>query len=167
MKNQSKQRALIEMQGYVGVPDADVNDIFIWSRFAPAVCLAWVIGALATQSAEAFFGLTAVAVAGATLPRHPFDFLYNAVVRRWTGSIALPAHGAPRRFACALAAVLLMSTGVAITLHMHLVTWTLGVLMIVMPSVVVTTGFCVPSFTYRKLQRLVAAPVGAGFKSAP
>lgn len=100
-----RARSWLEMQGYEGLSDAELSEIVLWTRFSLAVCMtfaavggvlgsAWIMGALASTAAI-----------GALLPMHPFDTVYIHGIRRVTHGPALPPNPAPRRVACAVAAL--------------------------------------------------------------
>lgn len=70
-------------------------------------------------------------------------------MRHLTGTAALPPNGAPRRFACAVAAVWIAVTAAAFWFGFLLAGYVLGAAIIVVAGIVSTTHFCVPSNIYR------------------
>jgi hypothetical protein len=94
------------------------------------------------------WALVPFAVFGARFPRHPFDYLYNFGVRHLTGTQPLPPHGAPRRFACAIASVWLVATGAAFASDLNVVGYLLGGTLTGVAFIVATTHFCIPSLIY-------------------
>lgn len=97
--------------------------------------------------------LVPFAALGALLPMHPFDLLYNRVIRRLTGTDPLPRSGAPRRFACVVATVWLPATAVAFRTGATLAGYVLGGLFVAVSGLVVTTHICIPSMVYRAVFR--------------
>lgn len=150
MNRVMKKRQLIEMQGYIGVPDGEVELVDRWSRLSPGLCLLWLVTALAWWSPWLVFALSGIALAGATLSRHPFDLVYDVGIRRITRGPALPGHGIPRRFGCAVATLLLSVVGSAMLAGAEAVAIVVASVMVILPSVVIVTGFCVPSFAYHR-----------------
>jgi hypothetical protein len=144
-------RERLHMQGFENVPDRTLAQVHYWLRLAPALCLVWGAAGIAFASPLLLFALVPFAVAGALGTGHPFDLFYNRVIRRWTRTPALPAYGAPRRFACALAAAWASAMALAFAVGARPVGYALGVVFVVFPLIQATTDFCVPSFLYRTL----------------
>lgn len=158
----SRVRRRVEMQGFIGLNDRDVQTIAPWLRLAPAICMAWAAVGTVLGSATVTIALAPFAFAGAVGRGHPFDLLYQRGVCRMLRSPAIPPYGAPRRFACALATVWLLA--MAATLHAgHLTAGrVLGAGLVVTASVIVTTGFCVPSWIYGRLLGRPRSPARQG-----
>ena len=95
-----------------------------WPSSAPGcagLLCAVVMGVgTALASPPILWTLAVIALVGAVLPFHPFDLIYNYGLRFVTGTRAFPPHGAQRRFACGMAAVWLVGTGVAFDSGWHL-----------------------------------------------
>lgn len=144
-------RQRLETQGFTGLDDARLAEVEPWLRFTPAVC-AFLMGVCTALASPAFlWALAAIAALGAIFPAHPFDLVYNFGVRRLTGTRALPPNGAPRRFACGLAAVWLSATGAVFLADAAIVGYAMGGLLTGMASIVALTHFCIPSLIYGAL----------------
>jgi hypothetical protein len=144
-------RQRLETQGFTGLDDTRLAEVEPWLRFTPAVC-AFLMGVGTALASPAFlWGLATVAALGAIFPAHPFDLVYHFGIRRLTGTRALPANGAPRRFACGLAAVWLSATGAAFGADAAIVGYAMGGLLTAMASIVALTHFCIPSLIYGAL----------------
>ncbi|MGE3800072.1 MAG: DUF4395 domain-containing protein [Candidatus Kapaibacterium sp.] len=155
----SVQRHRLEMQGYLGYSDHDLSQFGYWTRLAPGLCAAiGVVGTILTSEAIIWM-LAAISLLGAASPRHPFDWLYNKVLRHPFGTYPVPHHGRPRRFACTVATVWLVGTGVAFYLGDDLTGYILGVLFVIIASVPAVIGFCIPSYIYRR-----SAQLSSGFR---
>lgn len=139
------------MQGYVGLDDAALRDIGPWTRLAPGICMAWTAVGTLLASPALIASLAPIAALGALLPWHPFDFIYNYGIRRLTGTRPLPRHGAPRRFACAVATMWLAAIAWAFASGAAALGYGLGGLMVLAASSPTFTDFCIPSFLYGKL----------------
>lgn len=141
------------MQGYACPRTPEFEALVPWLRFSPALCS--FVGAVgtATASGPLLTGLAAVAALGALSPVHPFDRLYNRVVRRFTGTDPLPPNGAPRRFACAVAAVWLLVTATAFRRGSRRAGYGLGAAFVATSGLVATTHVCIPSMVYRTVFR--------------
>jgi hypothetical protein len=88
---------------------------------------------------------------GAILPGHPFDVFYNYGLRHLSGTPPLPRYGARRRFACALATVMIVAAAWGFQAGMPMVGYIVGWSLVAAAFVNVSTGFCIPSFMVRML----------------
>ena len=149
------QRKWLEAQGYEGYRDEELARFGRWTRFAPAICAAIGIVGTALASATVIWVLTGVALLGATLPLHPFDLIYNRFLRERLGTGKLPHHGLPRRFACTVATVWLLTTGWMFYAGHDLAGYILGSLFVVTAGIPAVIGFCVPSFIYRQVEMVL------------
>jgi hypothetical protein len=104
-------RHRLEVQGFCNLDDAAMNELAPWLRWSPALCTTVIGIGVVLRAPLVLWGLAAIALFGAALPFHPFDVVYNHLVRHFTRTASLPHHGAQRRFACALATVWLVATG--------------------------------------------------------
>lgn len=150
----ARRRRLVEMQGYCGLGDEALVPVDLGARLAPAICLVWTAAATAATSAPALWALAPFAALGAVLPRHPFDSLASLLLRAWAGERALPRHGPPRRFACAVATVWLIAAAGCFEVGATAPGVGLGLALAATAAVPVTTGFCVPSWVYQRLRRI-------------
>jgi Domain of unknown function (DUF4395) len=141
-------RARIEAQGFVGLDSRTLARINYWLRLAPAICMAWTAVGTFRASAAILWALVPFAALGAALPGHPFDVIYNEVLRRWTAGPRLPAYPMPRRFACLLATAMLITAATSFQTGHAIAGYALGWFLVVAAFVTVTTGFCIPSFIY-------------------
>jgi hypothetical protein len=78
-------RRRIEAQGVRGLDDAALAEIGPWLEWSPALCATFIAIGTILASPAALWTLAAIAP-GAALPFHPFDLLYNHVVRHLTGT---------------------------------------------------------------------------------
>jgi hypothetical protein len=143
------QRHLLDIQGFGEVDDDTLARTQAWLRLAPALC--GVVAALGTAlpSPAILWLLAAIAAAGAILPYHPFDLLYNLGVRRMTHGPRLPDNRAPRRFACGLASVWLVVTGGLFAAGYAPAGYVLGAAFVAVAVLVATTHVCIPSMIFR------------------
>jgi hypothetical protein len=135
--------------------DALLAEVSPWLRLSPALCA--ILAGLGTASASPtiLFVLAGTALLGATLPFHPFDLIYNYGIRFLVGKRALPSNGAPRRFACGIAAVWLVATALFFVGGQAIAGYALGALFVVVAGLVSTTDICIPSLMYHLFRRFV------------
>jgi hypothetical protein len=138
----------LDAQGYVNVDRRTMAQLEPWLRWSPALCASIMAVGTALGSEWVLWGLAPFAALGAAFPRHPFDYIYNLGARRLTGTPPLPPHGAPRRFACGIASVWLVATGVAFAADLMVLGYVLGGLLSGVAALVGTTHFCIPSLIY-------------------
>jgi hypothetical protein len=128
--------------------DYEVDVFRYWLRFAPAVCLVWTLTGIAFASPVILASLVPFALLGAVLRGHPFDLVYDRVIRPMIATPRLPCYGMPRRFACLMAASTIGSAAAAFATGFDLIGYAIGLTMIVMAAIQVFTGYCIPSAIY-------------------
>lgn len=141
-------RGRLEAQGFVGLDDDALAEVGRWLRLAPGLCAAWAVVGTALGSPPALWALVPFAALGVLRQGHPFDALYNHGIRHLLGTQRLPPYRAPRRFACAVAAVWLGLAGGAFFAGATVVGYVLGIAFVLAALVPTLTDFCIPSFVY-------------------
>jgi hypothetical protein len=152
-------RRRLEIQGFVGVDEQTLAVTAPWLRMAFALCTAIAAVATMLASPALLYALVPIAAWAAVFPVHPFDLIYNHVVRRFTGTPPLPERGAPGRFACGLAAVWLVATAMAFQAGATITGYALGGTLTVVGALVSTTDICIPSLCFRMM---FGFPPGSG-----
>lgn len=152
-----RYRSWLQMQGYEGLSDEDLEEIALWTRFSPALCMVTAIVGTALASTWVLGALAVTAALGALLPAHPFDAIYNYGIRRVTGARALPPNGMPRRFACVVGAVWLAAAVIAFASGATAVGYVAGALFVCVAGVLAVAGFCIPSFIFRACETQIVA----------
>lgn len=142
-------RRLVELQGFYGVADQDLRAVDIGLRTAPVFCASLAAIATAAGSANLFWALLPFALAGVVLNGNPFDVVYNHGLRHWLKGPRLPRYPGPRRFACFVASVFVMTAALSFQSGWLLTGQVLGGALALAALVPVLTGFCVPSFLLR------------------
>jgi hypothetical protein len=144
-------RRRLEIQGFACTDDPGFTSIVPWLRFTPALCTVLIGLGTVLASPAILWTLALIAALGSAFPTHPFDLVYNYVVRRAIRTPPLPPNGTPRRFACGLAAVWLATTALAFGAGAVVAGYLLGGAITVVGAIVSTTHFCIPSLIYRLL----------------
>jgi hypothetical protein len=137
------------IQGFAGLDEIRLAQIEPWLRFTPALCTTLMGLGTALALPELLWALAPVAALGALFPVHAFDLIYNHLVRRLTGTGPLPPNGAPRRFACGVAALWLAATAGAFEAGLTPLGYALGGVLTAVAALVSTTHVCIPSLAYR------------------
>lgn len=150
MSNKTEStRRLLELQGFYGIEDSELSKVDLGLRVSPVICAITVAVATISANITIFWGLLPFALAGALLPGHPFDVVYNHGLRHWIRGPRLPRYPAPRRFACLLASVFIVASALFIQSGAVVTGQLLGGALVATALVPILTGFCVPSFIYR------------------
>jgi Domain of unknown function (DUF4395) len=142
-------RENIQAQGFCGLDEQTCAQINYPLRISPAICMIWAAVGTALASPAILWALVPFAALGAILPGHPFDVVYNHGLRHLLGTPALPRYGVRRRFACALAAIMLVAAAWGFQAGMPTVGYVVGWFLVAAAFVNVSTGFCIPSFMVR------------------
>jgi hypothetical protein len=156
MINLSTIRRRLEIQGFLGLTDDELKVIGPWMRFTPVLNFTFTVIATALSSVPLLVGLAILMAAGAIMPAHPFDALYNGLVRRMTRTQPLPKSGVRRRIVFAVGAAWLLLTTGAFLFGMSVVGYVLGGLMAVLIAPLATIHFCVLS---EGIARIFGPPV--------
>jgi hypothetical protein len=142
-------RENIQAQGFCGLDDQTCAQINYPLRISPAICMTWAAVGTALASPAVLWALVPFAALGAIFRGHPFDVLYNYGLRHLLGTPALPSYGVRRRFACALATIMLIAAAWSFHAGMPTVGYIVGWTLVAAAFVNVSTGFCIPSFMVR------------------
>ena len=136
------------IQGYQNYSDKELNDYKYGIRFAYALCTTLAGLGLVFNSIPLLIVAAAVALASTMLPYHPFDYLYNYVVRHLFSKPRIPHRTAQGRFACDVAFVWL-TTIILFFYNGHFITGKiLGGILVTMGALVSTMDICIPSMVY-------------------
>ena len=138
-------RERIEEQGFCGLDDGVISQINLPLRLAPFMCLLWTATGLVLGSPAVIAALVPFAVAGAILPGHPFDVVYNFGLRHLFDRPALPHYGKRRRLACVAASIALTASALSFFYGVPVVGYTLGIMVSMGTLTNVITGICPPA----------------------
>jgi hypothetical protein len=140
----SWMQANLTTQGYC-LSDAERRDLWLGLRFSTGACLSLVVVALVLQSAPMIFALSGIGLVAGFTSRHPFDHVWNHVVRRVAGGRALPPNPRRRRHGFKLAAVWLLLVGTLLATGATTAALVLGGLLVAACSTVTALNLCLPS----------------------
>jgi hypothetical protein len=137
-------RSNLTTQGYC-LSDAERRDLSIALRFSTGLCLTLVVVALAIESPVMIFALSGVGVIAGFSARHPFDHLWNRVVRHAVGGPVLPPNPSRRRHAFKVATVWLAIVGGLFSAGAITAALLLGGLLVAACAAVTAANLCIPS----------------------
>lgn len=153
MKNQENKLSSarinrIRAQGYFNYSDAEITDLAFGNRFAYRLCTAILAIGVITGNIAILSAMMTVAFFGVVLPNHPFDYIYNYVLRQRMNKPKLPPRSVQLKFACSLA-----TTFIAITIYLfynnyQTAAYIVGGQLVVVASLVSTIDYCLPSIVF-------------------
>jgi hypothetical protein len=146
-------RANLMTQGFC-LSETEGRESWLALRFSTGLCLALVVTALAIESALMVFALSAVGVLAGFTSRHPFDYLWNSVVRRLAGGPPVPPNPTRRRHAFKIGAAWLASVGALLAAGETTLALILGGLLLGACATVTATNLCLPSEALAFWERL-------------
>lgn len=147
---------MLLVQGYQRtdiVSHAHLNLMARWTPFACGCC--GTIGML-SESAWFLWALGGATFLGALGTRSIFDWFYQFFLRSITGWGDMPRHGAPRRFGCAIGAVLFVLGGTGFFLGQPLLGFVPVMVIVPLAFVAAFTQWCFASALYRLIFRTSA-----------
>lgn len=137
-------RSNLTTQGYC-LSEQERRELWLGVRFSTGLCLALVALALALRSPALALALSAVGVVAGYSARHPFDHLYNHLVRRLVGGPPLPPNPPRRRHAFKLATAWLWAISGLLWAGATTAALVVGGLLLVACATVTATNLCLPS----------------------
>lgn len=158
-------RSRLELQGFSCDVGSNMSAVQRWLRWTPGLASAWILAGVVLASPGVLWAFAVVSAVGASFPRHPFDFLYDGVVRPLIDGPELPANPAPRRFAMVVACIWSAAVGLLFHAELAVAGYVAGALLVVAGSLVFLTHFCLGSLMYRALTGLIPGS-GAGGSGA-
>ena len=141
----------LRAQGYTTQTEAELNELAFGIRFPYRMCVAVLSIAVATANIPLLAAMMVLSFMSVLLPNHPFDYLYNHVVRKWVNKPALGPRSPQLTFACSIATVWLGATTWLFYAGVPVGGYVLGIMLIATASLPAFTDFCVPSFIYNAL----------------
>jgi hypothetical protein len=112
--------------------------------------------ALALESPVTVFSLSGIGLIAGFSARHPFDHLWNRVVRHAVGGPVLPPSPARRRHAFKVATVWLVAVGGLLSAGATTAALLLGGLLVAACGAVTVANLCIPSELFAWWERRTA-----------
>ncbi len=169
------QRNLFQ-QGFQSYTRCELNSLNMGLRFTPFLCMLFGTWGLLTHNLYMLSSIAAIGFIAAFFPsKHPFDLIYNHIIRHIFKAEKLPSNPLQRRLACLGAGF--MNASIALlflfdpTVHQiplsevtlsisHLgsqaqFAYALGFILLFMQIIVFSNHFCALSWAYEKLINLM------------
>jgi hypothetical protein len=144
----------LKAQGYSNLSDDDISELAFGNRFAYIVCGSIVAVAVATAHIPTLIAMMVVAFLGVILPYHPFDYIYNHVLRGVLNKPKLPPRSKQLKFTCVIATLWLFATTYLFYSGLTNAGYVLGGLLVAVAFIVSATDFCIPSTIYNFIFRI-------------
>lgn len=157
-----QQKSLFQ-QGYQSYTPRELKELEWGLRFTPAVCSSITAAALYYQQPYVLFVVAFLGIYAFFFPAgHPMDLIYNHAVRPLFGAVKLPENPFQRRVACLAAGVMNTMAAVLFLVEMPTAAVAVGITLLFLQAIVITTHFCTLSWMYEGLMRMLgrwAVPV--------
>lgn len=132
----------IREQGYHGYTDIQIRDLALGNRFAAILNVVLLIPAVLFANIPLLIFINVVAVASIFLPNHPFDYLYNLLISRWTHGPKVPPRSPQVKFAGIMASFGLASIIYLFACEQMVAGYILGFLLISIASLMSLIDLC-------------------------
>lgn len=143
-------RKYLQIQGH-HLDDDALSEIGPWMRWPYVLCASILTVGVALASPTILWTLSAVALATVFLPSHPFNYIYNYVVRHLTGTRPLPPSTIQGRFSCGVGGTWLIATGAAFFTGATTTAYVLGGALVAVATLLATTQICIPSIIFNAI----------------
>lgn len=153
--NLSFSNQSLNQQGY-SCSIQELNNISNGLRFTPLLCMGLAIIGLFLQNPYFHFGLAALGILPFWAPKHhPFDLLYNHVIRHFVGGEKLPQNPLQRRIACVMGGLMNIGIGLGFYYNSPLTVYIFAGILIPLQIIVITTHFCMASWMYEGVMKML------------
>jgi Domain of unknown function (DUF4395) len=142
----------LRTQGY-RLGEEEARTLALGLRFPTAVCLGLVVTGLVLESPLMLFALSAIGAVAGFASRHPFDHLWNRVVRHPFRAPPLPPNPPRRRHAFKIATVWLLGVATLFAAGATTAGLVLGGMLVAACAAVTIFNLCLPSVTFALIDR--------------
>jgi hypothetical protein len=151
----------IKEQGYdTGFSDEEISIHAVGNRFAYQLCTLLFTTGLIFTSIPVLGVAAIIAFLAVIMPYHPFDYVYNYILRHWLDRPKLPPRSAQAKFACGVAVIWLGIIMYLFYVSLFLLGYVMGAILLIIALFVSTVDFCIPSriynYFFRKNNKIIA-----------
>ena len=151
----SVQQRNMFQQGYQQYSVQELNQLDWGLRFTPLVCSSLTAIGLYYQLPYLLLFVGLLGMWAFFFPAgHPMDYIYNNAIRHIFGAIKLPPNPLQRRMACLAAGVLNTIAAALFIFSLPVAAIAVGVTLLVLQAIVITTHFCTLSWIYEGAMRM-------------
>ncbi len=141
----------LRAQGYVAQTEEELHGLVFGIRFAYRACTIILISAIVMQSVALLLAMTFVGILGVVLPNHPFDYIYNYVLRGWMDKPELPARANQLKFACVISSIWLATIAGLQSAGFTNAGFIMAIILVLVAALPSTIDYCIPSAIYNVL----------------
>ena len=141
----------IKEQGYFNFSNYEISQIAFGNRFAYILCTCILVYAVITANIYVLTAMLFVAFGGVVLSNHPFDYIYNYLIRHIVKKPKLPKRSKQLKFACSIATCFIAITIYLFDTNYMVAGYIVGACLLFSAILVSTTDICLPSIVYNKM----------------
>jgi len=150
-----QQRGLFQ-QGFQQFTPAELKQLEWGLRFTPLACSLIAAYGLFTQQPTILFGVSVLGMWAFFFPAsHPMDFIYNRLIAPVFKAVKLPENPFQRRLACLSAGIMNFVAGLLFLFELPLAAFAVGITLLILQAIVITTHFCTLSWMYEGAMRFL------------
>ncbi|NRA10782.1 MAG: DUF4395 family protein [Crocinitomicaceae bacterium] len=144
----------IKCQGYSGYSTTEISALAFGNRFAFILCAVLLCIGVALANIPILLTLMGLSFLAIVLSYHPFDYIYNNVLRGPLNKPRLPHRSPQLKFACSIAI-----GWIAVHIYFFyngqmLAGYISGGTMLIVPMLASSIDFCIPSTIYNYLFKI-------------
>jgi hypothetical protein len=143
----------LAMQGFKLSQEEEAK-LAIPIRFAPTMCMLFTAAFTVLQMPQGMYAIAVIAGLAAILPRHPFDYLYAAVINPILKTGTAPPTTPQRRFSCGFGSLMLAYGGYSFATGNVLMGQIMGFGFAGLVIPMITIHFCMASWMYNYIPGL-------------
>lgn len=155
-KLSARRVAWIREQGYYAYSDQQIRELAFGNRFAYRLCTVLLTTGIIFINIPLLVFMNVTAMMSIILPNHPFDYLYNHLIRKWTQGPKLPPRSAQLKFACTMATGVIASTIYFFLADMMIAGYLMGFQMVAVASLVSLFDLCIPSKAFNFFSKKIS-----------
>lgn len=148
----------LQVQGFAKYSPEQLKGFQPGIRFAYVGCGTIVLVGILFAHVPTLAVLALIAFAGAVMPNHPFDYIYNFALRFLIDQPAIPKRSPQTKFACAVATVWVLITIYLFMDGSFIAGQIWGTLLVALAYLVGFTDICIPSMIYNLATRKKVNP---------
>ena len=144
----------LKVQGYNGYSDTNLSELAFGNRFAYIICSSILLIGVITANIPILATMMIIALFGVILPYHPFDYIYNHVIRGMVNKPKLPPRSKQLKFTCGIATIWIAATIYLFYAGFAIAGYIAGVMLFSVALLVGTTDICIPSIIFNFLFKI-------------
>lgn len=141
----------LKVQGYRNYTDENLSELAFGNRFAYIVCSSILVIGVIAANIPILASMMIIALFGVVLPYHPFDYIYNYLIRGMINKPKLPPRSKQLKFTCGIATLWIAGTIYLFYAGFALEGYIAGGVLSLVAILVSTTDICIPSMIYNFL----------------